>query len=45
MKKNLIIIHNLNYLKKVFPLVRVQIYNFDITIIVTGVLLKDVLFF
>jgi len=45
MKKNLIIIHNLNYLKRVFPLVRVQIYNFDITIIVTGVLLKDVLFF
>jgi NADH-quinone oxidoreductase subunit C len=45
MKKRSIIISNLNYFQKIFPIEKIQIYNNEITIIVTQKLLKDLLFF
>lgn len=45
MKKNSIITYNLIYYQKVLPLKRLQIYNSEITAIVTNNLIKDVLFF
>lgn len=45
MKKNLIIIHNLKYFQKMFPLKKIQIYNSEITIITPEKSLRDLLFF
>jgi NADH/F420H2 dehydrogenase subunit C len=44
MKKNLIVINNLEYLKKIYPLFRIQVCNSDITLVVGKDLLKDLLF-
>ena len=45
MKKNLIIIQNLEYFQKIFPIERIQVYNSEITLVISKDLLKDVLFF
>ena len=45
MKKNLIIIHNLKYLQKIFPIKKIQIYNSEITVVVSDNSLRDVLFY
>ena len=45
MKKNSIVTSNLKYLKKVLPLIRIQVYSSDITLIADKNLLKNILFF
>jgi NADH/F420H2 dehydrogenase subunit C len=45
MKKNLIIIYNLKYFQKIFPIKKIQIYNSEITVVVSENSLKDLLFF
>ena len=41
MKKNLIIIQNLEYFQNIFPIERIQVYNSEITLVISKDLSKD----